>query len=660
MKTIGMLSLLCAGLLLLCPGTLLAWTAPKPEELAMTCPDWCRDADAIALNRSADCQLDLTPHGWLMTWNWSVRLKVLTEEGKKHGEYRIEIPFSAKLKEVNARTITPTGEVVKVKQAEIYAKRIYVGEGKEHRREVREFAFPAVTAGAILEVTWTVYSDNVSFVEPYYFDEADMPTCSSRFSFTFPRGVKYQLSQMNCAPYGYESSRDEIVTTDGPLYVFTAKCSRMNVDLSKPCSPGGGFARPQAWMVFAHYTNAYVDFDIVPDWEKAANIMSKFYAGFSERSRRLKPLYERLAGGETDQAAIVNRLFEWVADSLEFVDSRLFWDVDQSIDDKLKAGTATGAEKVLILQQLLKAAGEQSHVMLVVPVTQSPGVTRIPALTQFTDILLAWDHDSIETYLDPTERRMPFGLVPWACQNAIGLPLIDGVDGLARVNCDPQKNVVLEDVQCVIDRDGAAAGSVLITLSDQHTIRHRRGLAVTDTAKYAEYAAVEFGGQLTKDDITNVRVREDSVNRARMYVEFDFRKPNVAQQVGTDLVLKPNFVEFMQRDLLPFDDQRLTELHFPYAQTRMTSVHLTFPEEMQLADTAWAARVSSPNGLSYQASLTADPSVRNGALYQRRYKREGRIFEASEYNKLRDLFNEMADHDATQIVIRAADQLLKR
>jgi hypothetical protein len=46
---------------------------------------------------------------------------------------------------------------------------------------------------------------------------------------------------------------------------FSAECSRMNVDLKKPYSPGEGFARPHLYMVFTNYSAPGVSIDIVPD-----------------------------------------------------------------------------------------------------------------------------------------------------------------------------------------------------------------------------------------------------------------------------------------------------------------------------------------------------------------------------------------------------------
>jgi Zn ribbon nucleic-acid-binding protein len=207
-------------------------------------------------------------------------------------------------------------------------------------------------------------------------------------------------------------------------------------------------------------------------------------------------------GDTVDQR--IRALYFWVTDSIEFVDSDYCWDFDDQIDKKLRDRKATGAEKVLILQKLCEQAGIVTTPLVLVPTTLSPGVTKIPAITQFRNVLLEWTHDGQTIYLDPTYRHTAFGIVNWEADGALALRISKDVEECSTISLSTQTNLLLYDIVSQLDESGTMSGHIQLTLDNQQTLKHRRQLWESDTTKLKDYVARNFVSQLKPEEISRV------------------------------------------------------------------------------------------------------------------------------------------------------------
>ena len=125
----------------------------SPEELKMTSEPLAPGAPAIILYRQVDRDDNIqTPHE-----DNYFRIKILTEEGRKHAD--VEIPFfkeSQNVVNVRARTIRPDGSIVN-SDVKVFEKYLVKGkfEGRELRYLAKTFTLPDVEVGGIIEYYYT-------------------------------------------------------------------------------------------------------------------------------------------------------------------------------------------------------------------------------------------------------------------------------------------------------------------------------------------------------------------------------------------------------------------------------------------------------------------------------------------------------------------------
>ena len=138
------------------------WTVPTPEELAMTSQPEVPGAPAVYLFREE------TTDDKLHMFSIYVRLKVLAERGKEHGN--VELKY-AKLsdgggytvEDIQGRTIHPDGTIIPF-TGKPYEKLVEKTQGVKVMAKV--FTLPDVEVGSILEYRYKLRYDDRSYLTP--------------------------------------------------------------------------------------------------------------------------------------------------------------------------------------------------------------------------------------------------------------------------------------------------------------------------------------------------------------------------------------------------------------------------------------------------------------------------------------------------------------
>jgi hypothetical protein len=148
------------------------WTAPTPEELSMTSQKEVPGAAAVYLYREE------TTEDKLHTFSVYVRLKVLTEKGKEHGN--VELKYASEqggggytVNDIEGRTIHPDGTIVPF-TGKPYEKLIEKTQGAKYMAKV--FSMPDVSVGSIIEYRYKLRYDDHYFIAPRWYIQSGLYT----------------------------------------------------------------------------------------------------------------------------------------------------------------------------------------------------------------------------------------------------------------------------------------------------------------------------------------------------------------------------------------------------------------------------------------------------------------------------------------------------
>ena len=148
----------------------------SPEELKMTSEPLAPGASAIILYR----QVDRDDNGLTSHEDNYVRIKILTEEGRKQAD--VEIPFLKGNNDVvhlRARAIRPDGSVTDF-DGKIFEKMIVKARGLQYM--AKTFTLPDVQVGGIIEYSYSYDFKEYALYESHWILSQDLFTKAAKFS----------------------------------------------------------------------------------------------------------------------------------------------------------------------------------------------------------------------------------------------------------------------------------------------------------------------------------------------------------------------------------------------------------------------------------------------------------------------------------------------
>jgi hypothetical protein len=151
------------------------WQQPTPEELTMKTQAGAPNASAVYLFREETTDDKLHMHSIY------VRLKVLTDEGKKYAD--VEIPYEHRrfsITDVAGRTIHADGSIVPF-TGKPYDKVVAKTSTVQYQRKV--FSMPDVQAGSIIEYRYKLRYDDDYAVPPTWFIQSELYLRKAHYRF---------------------------------------------------------------------------------------------------------------------------------------------------------------------------------------------------------------------------------------------------------------------------------------------------------------------------------------------------------------------------------------------------------------------------------------------------------------------------------------------
>src|ERR1700694_2275749 len=159
-----------------------------PDEIKMTSEPLAPGAPAIILYR----QVDRDDNGYTSHEDEYFRIKILTEEGRKHAD--VEIPFlrgSQNVVNVKARTIRPDGSIADF-GGQVFEK--YLMKGKGIKYLAKTFTLPDVQVGSIIECSFTTDLGAAMLFDSHWILSDELFTKSAQFSLKPYKGTYQAFS----------------------------------------------------------------------------------------------------------------------------------------------------------------------------------------------------------------------------------------------------------------------------------------------------------------------------------------------------------------------------------------------------------------------------------------------------------------------------------
>ncbi len=619
------------------------WQPIDPAELKMTSEPLAPGAPAIYLYRQVDRD-DSKPEA--SEYNY-VRIKILTEEGRKYGN--IEIPFDKEAFHVgalHARTIHPDGSIVNF-EGKVYENTIV--KSKSWKYLAKTFSMPDVTVGSIVEYRYTNDYHEYSIYNSRWILSEELFTKHAKFSLKpYERYAVQWISPVGL-PVGATPAKD------GPDHVIRMEANNV------PAFETEEFMPPENELKFR--VN-FIYQEGVPETNQ-----DKFWASFGKKQNgRVEEFINKRKAMEQAVAQIVSpndppmvklqkiyartqqlRNLSYEESKTEQEQKREKLKAASNVEELWKNQYGSGWGITWLFLALARAAGFEASPCIVS--SRSEYFFRKERLDsgQLNANVVQVNLDGKEMYFDPGGAFTPFGLLSWVETGVAGLKLdkeggkwiTTSLPGSDASRTERKGNLKLLE-------DGSLEGKLTVTWTGLEAMWRRteqRNEDDTNRKKFLEEDVKDSIAMGSELELT--KQPEWKSSDTALTAEFSLKVPGFASLAGKKVLLPASLFSASEKHMFEHSN-RVYAIYFQFPFKKIDDIIIDLPLGWKPA-TLPKPVDEDAQAADYKLSI----EDQKGAIHIRRELRVDVLLAPKEaYPALRGFYQLARNHDDQQIILQ--------
>jgi transglutaminase-like putative cysteine protease len=620
------------------------WQPISPDELKMTKLPEAPGAPAVILYRQVDRD-DNAKTGNEQNY---VRIKILTEEGRKYAD--VEIPYfhdQGNVFAIRARTIRPDGSIANF-DGKAYDKTIVKARGLKY--QARTFTLPDVQVGSIIE-----YRYAYDMVENYVYNSHwilsnELFTRHAKFSLKPNRDFALRWSWPVGLPNGTAPPKQEPSTS----------ILRMEAE-NIPAFQVEDFMPPENELKFRvdfEYSQGQSESDPDKFWKQRGKNWNGKVESFLGKRKTMEQAVSQIVSASDPPAVKAEKIYirvqqlrntSYEVEKTDQEQKRAKAKEGSNAEEILKQGFGNGRDITWTYLALVRAAGIEAYPVWVSSRSEYFFNPKLMIANQLNSNVVLLKLNGNDVYCDPGTAFVPFGLLPWGETAVSGLKLDkDGGSWVTTTLPDSAVSRIDRKAEMKLSDDGTLAGKVTMTFSGLEAMTRRVEMRNEDEAarkkfledQLREYIPVGVDVDLTsKPEWSNASVPLVAV--------YDLKVPGWASAAGHRALLPVGLFTATEKQLFEHAN-RVHPVYFQFPFEKHDDVTIDLPLDWKIGNI--------PKELNQDAKAIAyDLKVENdkGTLHLTRMLRcNVLIVEAKLYSTLRAFFQTVRTGDEEQIVVQ--------
>jgi hypothetical protein len=617
-----------------------------PDELKMTSEPLAPGAPAIILYRQVDRDDNIhTSHE-----DNYIRIKILTEEGRKHAD--IEIPFLKGVQDVvnvRARTIRPDGSIVNF-DGKVFEKELVKARGV--KVQAKTFTLPDVQVGGIIEYSYSMdLREYLVFFDSHWIVSNELFTKKAHFSFK-PYKATYAAVSVRWSwqglPPGAEvkEGADNIVRMEANnIPAFQTEDYMPPPDELKSrvdfIYEEGVSEREQAayWRQVGKKRNGQME-SFVGKRNAMEQAVAQIVSPSDSPDVKLRKIYDRVQ-------QLRNTSFE--VQKTEEEKKREKEQPAGNVEDVWKRGYGSGIELTWLFLGLARAAGFEAHGCWVsdrkeyffTPVTmQSRKLNTNVALVKL---------NGKDVYLDPGAAFTPFGMLTWSETHVAGMKLDkDGGSWIQTTTPQPSESRIERVGKLKLSDTGDLEGKVTVTYIGLEAVYHRLEERHADEVERKKYLEERLTGQIPVAAEAELTNKPDwTSSETPLVAEFNLKIPGWASNAGKRAVIPAAIFTAGEKGIFEHAD-RVHPIYFEYPHEKIEDVTIELPAGWQVGSIP-APQSPSAGAVAYSLKVEHLPGT---LRLTRTLTINIVLLEQKYYAALRNFFQAVRARDEQPIVLQ--------
>jgi transglutaminase-like putative cysteine protease len=622
----------------------------NPDELKMTSEPLAPGAAAIILFREVDRDDNrYTPHE-----DNYLRIKILTEEGRKHAD--IEIPFSKayeNIVNIHARTIKPGGAIVEF-DGKVFEK--VVARIRQSSYVVKAFNLPDVEVGSIIEYFYTV-----DFREHFVYDSHWILSEE-----LFTREAKFSLKPFTST---YNQFHLRWTWQQLPPGATPKPDARGVVEMEASNIPA---FQIEDFMPPENELKARVDFvydedtpDSNPDrfWQRVGKKRNGALEGFVGKRKAMEDALAQIVSPNDAPEVKLRKIYDRVQQirntsyeirKTEQEEKRDKEKAATNVEDVWKRGYGDGQQLTWLFLALARAAGFEAYGCWVANRRQYFFNPKLMKGGELDSTIVQVKVNGKDVYFDPGDAFTPYGMLTWSETGVTGLRLDnDGGSWIKTTLPQPEESQTRRDAKLKLTDTGDLEGTLTVTYTGLEAMYRRQEERHEDAAARKKVLEESVKGQIpaaAELELTN-QPEWDASNTPLVAI-LDLKIPGWASSAGRRATLPVGFFSAHEKHIFEHAN-RVQPIYFEYPYEKIDNVTIELP-------LGW--RVSSaPSELTQGAKgkiVEYDMKVENNNNTIHVTRDLGvnvLMLESKYYPALRNFFQAVRNGDEQQILLQPAE-----
>jgi Domain of Unknown Function with PDB structure (DUF3857)/Domain of Unknown Function with PDB structure (DUF3858) len=552
------------------------WLPIDPADLKMTSEPKAPGAPAIYLYR----QVDRKDTGRANSEFNYVRIKILTEEGRKYAN--IEIPYyktQSSISGLRARTIHPDGTIVNF-EGKTIDQMVY--KTKSSKFLAKTFTMPDVQVGSIIEYHFYYdFEDGFVFNSQWILNE-QLFTRKANFSlvpysrfevrWSWPSGLPPGTKPPAIDPmHVVRMTSENIPAFQEEDFMPPANELKMRVDFSY--SESGFEENPDKfWKKYGKKTFGNVESFVNrrPAMERA---VAEIVSPTDSQETKLRKIYARCQ-------QLRNLSFESHKTAEE---AKRDLKPNQNVEDLYRNGYGYGAEITWLFLALARAAGFDAYPVILSSRSEyffNPA--RMNASELNSNVVLV-KLDGKNLFFDPGAAFTPFGLLMWQEAGVSGRLLDKDGGSWVQTELSPSSaSKIQHKANLKLTDEGALQGKVTMSFTGLEAMSRRRELVMQDDTarkKFLEEELKQFIPAAAEVDLTNTPDWKNS--EAPLVAEFQVKVDGWVSGAGRKAILPVGIFSEAEKHTFEHAD-RTQPVYFPYQYMKEDDITVELPPGWQV------------------------------------------------------------------------------
>ena len=496
-------------------------------------------------------------------------VKILNERGMKHANVLIAYSPDTEVSKIRARTILPDGQIITLMKNMIFDTNLYPDYIFYSDIRAKRFTMPAVEEGCIVEYSYHTAVKNFTFWPRWRFQKED-PVLISRYTIRCPSewDILWKAYDIDVRPESGQAYK-------GMKISRTWEVRDLPALIPEPAMPNGMRYIPN--IMFSPVG--------VRTWDGLAGWYNTTVADRMKSNSTVRRFTESLLTGASDPDEKLRRIYEFVRDHIRYVaiEIGIGGYRPHFAEEVLKNRYGDCKDMTTLIVAMAEAADLKVKPVLISTWYHGEADTVLVSLSHFDHMIAVVEKpDGNRIWMDPTEKFIPFGKLPWYDRNRIVVVIGKEASIYRTPAMTFKENIICRNWQVNIQEAGTWDGMVTFLVQGAPAMELRHHLNRIPVPGIDDFFIRDLLRSVASADVQNIEVAGLNDLKGPCTAVIHFTSSDTIPKIDSRVIY--NISDFCESDLhiLYQHEQRKYPIDLKYPVQSLDHLTLVFPDTWKL------------------------------------------------------------------------------